>query len=86
MEAVEHRLKQAEDNIRELFREVKALAILQERTSTTLDNLNITLRELKGAVLGLQTRPGGLWDKVIHAIITAVVAAGVAAVVGGLIK
>ena len=84
MDAFERRLEQAEDNIRELFREVKGVLITQAKMETTLENLNITLRELKEAVLGLQARPGGRWDKVVQALITAVVAAIVAAVVGGL--
>lgn len=86
MDAFEHRLERAEENIKELFRGMRDMLVTQAKMDATLENLNITLRELKGAMLGLQGRPGGWLDKIIQAIITAVIAAAVAAVVGGLAK
>ena len=79
MDETARRLDAAEENIRELYREVKAMAITQAGTNKTLESLDLTLRELKEAVRGLQARPGGWWDKIVGALITAVVAGGVAA-------
>ena len=83
MDEVNRRLDLAEENIRELFREVKAVEVTQGKMGVTLDNLNLTLRELTQAVSGLQARPAGWWDRIIQALITAAVAAAVAYFVGG---
>ena len=82
MDEISRRLDAAEGNIKELFREVKAMAIMQAGINKALESLDLTLRELKEAVRGLQARPGGWFDKIIYALITALVAGGVAALIG----
>jgi hypothetical protein len=86
MDETNRRLDAAEENIKELFREVKAMAIMQAGTNKTLDSLDLTLRELKEAVRGLQARPGGWWDKIVGAVITALAAGIVAALIGVIAK
>ena len=86
MDALERRLDQAEENIKELYREVKAMAIVQAGTNKTLESLDLTLRKLEDAVRGLQARPGGWWDKIVGAVITAVAAGIVAALIGVMAK
>jgi hypothetical protein len=86
MDDTDRRLDAVEESIKELFREAKAVAITQAGTNKTLERLDLTLLELKEAVRGLQARPGGWWDKIVGAIITALVAGGVAALVGVVAK
>ena len=86
MDEISRRLDAAEGNIKELFREVKAMAIIQAGTNKALESLDLTLRELKEAVRGLQARPGGWFDKIIGALITALIAGGVAALIGVVAK
>jgi dynactin complex subunit len=83
MDETERRLALAEENIRELFRKEKEMRVMQAKTETTLENLNITLRELREAMSYMRNRPGQLWDKVIYALIAALVSAVVAALLGG---
>jgi len=86
MDETNRRLDAVEENIREIFRELKALAVTQARTDTTLGNLDLTLRKLTEAVSSLQARPAGLWDKIVSALIAALVAGGVAALIGVIAK
>jgi len=86
MDDTERRLAKVEDNIEELFREQRAFAVTQGKMEQTLDHLNLTLRKLEDALTGIQARPGGLWDKVVNAIITALIAGGVAALIGVFVK
>ena len=80
------RLAKAEENIEILFGKFNAQNAAQIKTDTTLEHLLIAIGELKGAVQGLQARPGGWWDKVVGAVVAAIAAGLAAAAIGGLMK
>lgn len=72
---IEHRLQQAEENIKELFGKVNGVDKSLVATTTTLNNLLTLVGELKAAVESLKARPTAWWDKLIFAVIGAVVTA-----------
>ena len=72
---IEHRLQQAEKNIKELFGKVNGVDKSLVATTTTLNNLLTLVGELKAAVESLKARPAAWWDKLIFAVIGAVVTA-----------
>lgn len=72
---IEHRLQQAEENIKELFGKVNGVDKSLVATTTTLNNLLTLVGELKAAVESLKARPAAWWDKLIFAVIGAVVTA-----------
>ena len=72
---IEHRLQQAEENIKELFGKVNGVDKSLVATTTTLNNLLTLVGELKAPVESLKARPTAWWDKLIFAVIGAVVTA-----------
>ncbi len=72
---IEHRLLAAEENIKELFGKVNGVDKTLVATTTTLNNLLSAVGELKGAIEALKARPTMWWDKLIFALIGAVVSA-----------
>lgn len=72
---IEHRLIAAEENIKELFGKVNGVDKTLVATTTTLNNLLSAVGELKGAIEALKARPAAWWDKLIFALIGAVVSA-----------
>ena len=72
---IEHRLQQDEENIKELFGKVNGVDKSLVATTTTLNNLLTLVGELKAAVESLKARPAAWWDKLIFAVIGAVVTA-----------
>lgn len=80
---LEHRLVQAEENIKELFAKYNGADKNLVAVTTTLDNLLSLVKELKGSVEALKSRPATAWDKLIFALIGAAVSAAVAHFTGG---
>lgn len=72
---IEHRLLAAEENIKELFGKVNGVDKTLVATTTTLNNLLSAVGELKGAIEALKARPTMWWDKLVFALIGAVVSA-----------
>ena len=72
---IEHRLITAEENIKELFGKVNGVDKTLVATTTTLNNLLSAVGELKGAIEALKARPTMWWDKLMFAVIGAVVSA-----------
>ena len=72
---IEHRLIAAEENIKELFGKVNGVDKTLVATTTTLNNLLSAVGELKGAIEALKARPTMWWDKLMFAVIGAVVSA-----------
>lgn len=75
---IEHRLIQAEENIKELFSKYNGVDKSLVATTTTLNNLLTLVGELKAAIEALKARPAAWWDKLIFAIIGAAASAVVA--------
>ena len=70
-EEVEHRLIKAEKNIETLFGRTNKFNEEMATVTTKLDNILVTLGELKASVTQLQSRPGTMWDKLVFALIGA---------------
>jgi chromosome segregation ATPase len=71
IEEIEHRLKKAEENIEALFESRNKHNRELAEVTIKLDNILVTLGELKASVMQLQSRPGTLWDKLIFGLIGA---------------
>lgn len=80
---IEHRLIQAEENIKELFGKYNGIDKSLVATTTTLNNLLALVGELKAAIDALRSKPGNFWDRLIFAIIGAAASAAVAYFTGG---
>lgn len=70
-EEIEHRLVKAEENIETLFKSRNQHNEELAAVTTKLDNILLTLGELKASVVQLQSRPGTMWDKLVFALIGA---------------
>ena len=71
LEEVEHRLIKAEEDIETLFKSRNKLNEELATVTTKLDNILVTLGELKASVVQIQSRPGTMWDKLIFAVVGA---------------
>ena len=71
LEEVEHRLIKAEEDIETLFKSRNKLNEELATVTTKLDNILVTLGELKASVVQIQSRPGTMWDKLVFALIGA---------------
>ena len=71
VEEIEHRLKKAEENIEALFESRNEHNKELAEVTIKLDNILVTLGELKASVMQLQSRPGTMWDKLIFGLIGA---------------
>ena len=80
---IEHRLIQAEENIKELYAKYNGVDKNLVAVTTTLNNLLTLVGELKAAVEGLKTRPAAICDKVIFALLGAAASAAVSYFTGG---
>ena len=70
-EEIERRLVKAEENIETLFGRTNKFNEEMATVTTKLDNILVTLGELKASVVQLQSRPGTMWDKLIFAVVGA---------------
>ena len=70
-EEFERRLAKAEENIETLFGRTNKFNEEMATVTTKLDNILVTLGELKASVVQLQSRPGTMWDKLIFAVVGA---------------
>lgn len=80
---IEHRLIQAEENIKELFGKCNGIDKSLVATTTTLNNLLALVGELKAAIEALKSRPGSFWDRLVFAFIGAAASAAAAYIIGG---
>lgn len=81
-EEIERRLFKAEENIETLFGRTNKFNEEMATVTTKLDNILVTLGELKASVVQLQSRPGTMWDKLVFAMI----GAGTTAVISLIMK
>ena len=70
-EEIAHRLVKAEEDIATLFKSRNQHNEELAAVTTKLDNILVTLGELKASVVQLQSRPGTMWDKLVFALIGA---------------
>lgn len=71
-ELYDHRLKTLEDDVKILYGKVNTFAVNQAETNLKLDNLLVSIGELKESITDIKRRPSLFWDKLIFAIIGAV--------------
>ena len=74
LEEMEHRLEMAEADIRKLYSRTNKFGEEMAVVTTKLDNILITLGELKESVGKINARPARLWDKILISLAGAVAA------------
>lgn len=72
---IEHRLIQAEENIKELYAKYNGIDKNLVAVTTTLSSLHTLVSEMKTSVEALKTRPITFWDKFIFALLGAAASA-----------
>lgn len=80
-EEIAHRLVKAEEDIATLFKSRNQHNEELAAVTTKLDNILVTLGELKASVVQLQSRPGTMWDKLVFALIGAAATAFISFVI-----
>lgn len=80
---IEHRLIQAEENIKELFAKYNGIDKNLVAVTTTLSSLHTLVSEMKVSVEALKTKPSAFWDKLIFALLGAAASAVVTHFTGG---
>lgn len=71
-ELFEHRIKALENDVKILYGKVNTFAINQAEENTKLDNLLLSVGELKESISEIKRRPSAFWDKLLFALIGAV--------------
>ena len=84
LEEIEHRIEKAEADIRTLYSRTNKFGEEMAVVTTKLDNILITLGELKESVGKINSRPARLWDKIVLSLAGAVAAALAAAIISNL--
>ena len=72
IDVINHRIDAVEEDIKNLYKKINEVTMTQVQLVTKLDNMLVTLGELKESIEALKKRPGWLWDKFIVALIGAV--------------
>ena len=81
----ERRITELENDVKILYGKANNFAVTQAQTNIKLDNLLISLDEVKDSISILKNRPSLLWDKLVFAIIGAL-GAGIGTVLLTLFK
>lgn len=80
---IQHRIEVCENDIKSLYSRANKSDVAQAETNTKLDNVLVTLGEVKESVNAIKLRPATMWDKLIFAIIGAAATAMVALILKG---
>ncbi len=80
---IEHRLIQAEENIKELYAKYNGVDKNLVAATTTLNNLLTLVSEMKASVEALKAKPSAFWDKLIFALLGAAASAVISHFTGG---
>jgi len=70
-ELFEHRIKTLENDVKILYGKVNTFAVNQAQENTKLDNLLVSVGELKESVGEIKRRPSSFWDRLIFAFVGA---------------
>lgn len=84
IEEIEHRLEKAEADIKILYSRTNKFGEEMAVVTTKLDNILITLGELKESVAKISARPARLWDKILLGFAGAAAAAVATALIAAL--
>lgn len=71
-ELYDHRLKTLEDDVKILYGKANTFSVNQAETNLKLDNLLISIGELKESIAYIKRRPSIFWDKLLFAVIGAI--------------
>lgn len=66
-----HRIAKLEEDVKHLYSKTNGFAITSAEMNTKLDNVLVTLGELKESIKAVRERPARLWDKLILAVLAA---------------
>lgn len=80
---IEHRLIQAEENIKELYAKYNGIDKNLVAATTTLSSLHTLVSEMKTSVEELKSRPISFWDKFVFALLGAAASAILTHFTGG---
>lgn len=83
IDLIHQRVGRLEGDVRGLYDKTEVFAVTQAAANAKLDNMLVTLGELKGSVGRLKERPGAQWDRAVAAVTGALAAAVTAAVLNG---
>lgn len=67
----EHRIATLEADVKHLYSKVNGFAVTNAEMNTKLDNMLVTLGELKESIKAVGTRPVKFWDKLIFSVLAA---------------
>lgn len=67
----EHRIATLEADVKRLYSKVNGFAVASAEMNTKLDNMLVTLGELKESIKAVSARPVKFWDKLIVSVLTA---------------
>lgn len=84
LEEMEHRIEKAEADIRQLYSRTNKFGEEMAVVTTKLDNILITLGELKESVGKINARPARLWDKILLGFAGAAAAAVATALIANI--
>lgn len=82
IDVINHRIDAVEEDIKNLYKKINEVTMTQVQLVTKLDNMLVTLGELKESIETLKKRPGWLWDKFVVALIGAICGVVVSLFVG----
>ena len=72
MDVINRRIDAVEEDIKNLYKKINEVTMTQVQLVTKLDNMLVTLGELKESIETLKKRPGWLWDRLVVALIGAI--------------
>ena len=81
MDEINRRLDDHEERLKKVELSTSELVTFREVVNIKLDNISENLAELKDAVVELKARPASFWDKLISALIGALVSGFVAYII-----
>ena len=82
IDVINHRIDAVEEDIKNLYKKINEVTMTQVQLVTKLDNMLVTLGELKESIETLKKRPGWLWDRLVVALIGAVCGVVVSLIIG----
>lgn len=71
-ELLAHRISELEADVKALYSRTNSFAVTQAQLNTKLDNMLLTLGELKESISAMRQKPSLLWDRLLYAAVAAV--------------
>lgn len=71
-ELLTHRISELEADVKTLYSRTNSFAVTQAQLNTKLDNMLLTLGELKESICAMRQKPSVLWDRLLYAAVAAI--------------